>query len=74
MHSQIYESPLLPPFFPARSEQTEVSKKLRRWILVTKDPHGLYNQFGWKLIDHPELWIQIHENNIYKQICESTTQ
>ncbi len=45
-------------------------KKLRRWILVTKDAHGLYNQFGWQLIDHPELWMQIHDNNIYKQISD----
>ncbi len=30
---------------------------LRRWLLATRDAHGLYEQFGWTLIDHPERWM-----------------
>jgi len=31
---------------------------LRRWLLATKDAHGLYQQFGWRLLDNPERWMQ----------------
>lgn len=31
---------------------------LRRWLLVTHDAHGLYEQFGWTPLDHPERWMQ----------------
>jgi len=34
---------------------------LRRWMLATRDAHGLYEQFGWKLLDHPERWM--HKSN-----------
>jgi GNAT superfamily N-acetyltransferase len=30
---------------------------LRRWMLATRDAHGLYQQFGWTLLDHPERWM-----------------
>lgn len=30
---------------------------LRRWMLATRDAHGLYEQFGWTLLDHPEHWM-----------------
>ena len=30
---------------------------LRRWLLATRDAHGLYEQFGWTLLDHPERWM-----------------
>ncbi len=31
---------------------------LRRWILRTRDAHGLYRQFGFTEIDLPERWMQ----------------
>jgi GNAT superfamily N-acetyltransferase len=31
---------------------------LRRWMLATRDAHGLYQQYGWKLLDNPENWMQ----------------
>lgn len=34
---------------------------LRRWILLTKDAHGLYKQTGWNEIAQPELWMEIHQ-------------
>jgi GNAT superfamily N-acetyltransferase len=40
---------------------------LRRWILATKDAHGLYAQFGWKPLSKPESWMQVHDPDIYKR-------
>lgn len=33
-------------------------KDIRRWLLVTTDAHGLYQQFGFKTIEDPERWMQ----------------
>lgn len=30
---------------------------LRRWLLATRDAHGLYAQFGWTPLDNPERWM-----------------
>jgi GNAT superfamily N-acetyltransferase len=30
---------------------------LRRWLLATKDAHGLYSQFGWVPLAPPERWM-----------------
>lgn len=30
---------------------------LRRWMLATKDAHGLYSQFGWVTLGPPERWM-----------------
>jgi len=32
---------------------------LRRWSLATADAHGLYQQFGFTEITHPERWMEI---------------
>jgi GNAT superfamily N-acetyltransferase len=31
---------------------------LRRWILATRDAHGLYEQFGFGELAHPERWME----------------
>jgi GNAT superfamily N-acetyltransferase len=31
---------------------------LRRWILATRDAHGLYKQFGWTPLANPERWME----------------
>lgn len=31
--------------------------KVRRWMLVTNDAHGLYKQFGYALLEQPERWM-----------------
>ncbi|QKZ11628.1 GNAT family N-acetyltransferase [Spirosoma sp. KUDC1026] len=31
---------------------------LRRWVLVTKDAHSLYTQFGFTPLDNPDLFMQ----------------
>lgn len=31
---------------------------LRRWLLATRNAHGLYQQFGWTPLAHPERWME----------------
>lgn len=38
---------------------------LRRWILLTKDAHGLYEQFGWTPVSHPERYMEVVNLNVY---------
>jgi GNAT superfamily N-acetyltransferase len=33
---------------------------LRRWILATRDAHGLYRQFGWTELRDPGRWMEIY--------------
>ncbi len=32
---------------------------LRRWMLATRDAHGLYRQYGFKEIENIERWMEI---------------
>ena len=36
---------------------------LRRWMLATKDAHGLYEQFGFKSFHWPERWMEKFDEN-----------
>ena len=38
---------------------------LRRWLLATKDAHGLYAQYGFQALDLPDRFMQIARPNIY---------
>jgi len=38
---------------------------LRRWILMTKDAHGLYEQFNFSKIKKPENAMEIKLENLY---------
>ncbi|MBV9242184.1 MAG: GNAT family N-acetyltransferase [Acidobacteria bacterium] len=31
---------------------------LRRWLLATKDAHALYEQYGFRVLVHPERWME----------------
>ena len=42
-------------------------QNLRRWVLVTKDAHGLYREFGFKNLEKPDMFMEISNLNIYKQ-------
>ena len=39
---------------------------LRRWMLVTADAQGLYEQFGFKTVAHPERHMEIHRPGMYE--------
>lgn len=32
---------------------------VRRWLLITRDAHGLYQQFGFAGLDEPERYMQM---------------
>ena len=38
---------------------------LRRWILATKDAHGLYSQFGFSTLKFPDRWMELPSANAY---------
>jgi GNAT superfamily N-acetyltransferase len=33
-------------------------RTMRRWTLVTSDAHGLYRQYGFEILPHPENWME----------------
>ncbi len=37
----------------------------RRWILATKDAHGLYEKFEFSALRHPESWMEKTAPNAY---------
>ena len=40
-------------------------QNFRRWILATKDAHGLYEQFGFSALKHPSRWMEKAAPNAY---------
>jgi GNAT superfamily N-acetyltransferase len=39
---------------------------LRRWILLTRDGHGLYSQFGFTPVKAPERYMELHRADVYE--------
>jgi GNAT superfamily N-acetyltransferase len=39
---------------------------IRRWILGTRDAHGLYRQFGFTELQRPERWMERAQPGLYK--------
>ena len=37
----------------------------RRWALLTRDAHGLYEKFGWKPLAAPDRWMERHFPDVY---------
>jgi GNAT superfamily N-acetyltransferase len=40
-------------------------QKLRRWLLMTRDAHGLYRQVGFHPLPVPEWVMEIHDHDVY---------
>ncbi|MBI3546471.1 MAG: GNAT family N-acetyltransferase [Gammaproteobacteria bacterium] len=40
---------------------------LRRWSLATRNAHELYAKFGFTPLKHPEIFMEIHRPDIYKE-------
>lgn len=40
---------------------------LRRITLATQDAHGLYEKFGFKALDKPEIFMEAWNPNVYKE-------
>lgn len=45
----------------------ESVQELRRFMLATRDAHGLYSQFGFTLLKNTDRWMQVHNPNVYKR-------
>ena len=41
-------------------------QNLRRWILLTRDAHGLYSQFGFTPVKAPERYMELHRPHVYE--------
>ncbi|MBZ5504839.1 MAG: GNAT family N-acetyltransferase [Acidobacteriia bacterium] len=41
---------------------------LRRWMLATRDAHGLYAQFGFTAVKKPDRWMELHRPDVYANI------
>jgi len=42
-------------------------QNLRRWMLGTRDAHGLYEKFGFKRLSQPEIFMELHDPEIYQR-------
>jgi GNAT superfamily N-acetyltransferase len=40
-------------------------QNLRRWILVTRDAHSLYAQYGFTSLSAPERYMELHRPDVY---------
>jgi GNAT superfamily N-acetyltransferase len=40
-------------------------QKLRRWMLATRDAHGLYAKVGFTPLRKPEVFMERHDPNVY---------
>jgi len=40
---------------------------LRRWILGTRDAHGLYAKYGFEPLAKPDRFMEIHDPDVYKR-------
>ncbi len=41
---------------------------LRRWVLLTRDAHGLYRQVGFTELSHPERYMEMHFPDVYRGV------
>ncbi len=41
-------------------------QSLRRWVLLTRDAHGLYTQYNWSDIKTPDRYMERHFPDVYK--------
>jgi GNAT superfamily N-acetyltransferase len=42
-------------------------QNLRRWLLTTRDAHGLYSQFGFTPVKVPERFMELHDPHVYEK-------
>jgi GNAT superfamily N-acetyltransferase len=38
---------------------------LRRWVLATRDAHGLYRKLGFTPLKRPDIFMERHDPNVY---------
>jgi GNAT superfamily N-acetyltransferase len=42
-------------------------QNLRRWMLLTRDAHGLYAQFGFTPVTAPQRYMELHRPDVYEK-------
>jgi ribosomal protein S18 acetylase RimI-like enzyme len=42
-------------------------RNLRRFLLATRDAHGLYDRYGFKVLQNPDRYMEIRYPDIYKR-------
>jgi len=40
---------------------------LRRWVLITRDAHGLYAKHGWKPLAAPDRYMELWDPDVYRR-------
>jgi hypothetical protein len=45
---------------------------LRRWMLVTRDAHGLYRRFGFTAVTNVDRYMERIDPGIYKRATASS--
>jgi GNAT superfamily N-acetyltransferase len=40
---------------------------LRRWILLTRDAHGLYEKIGFTSLHNPGIWMERWDPDVYRR-------
>jgi GNAT superfamily N-acetyltransferase len=40
---------------------------LRRWILATRDAHGLYEKYGFTALKSPGIFMELHDPDVYRR-------
>jgi N-acetylglutamate synthase-like GNAT family acetyltransferase len=45
--------------------QHPLLQNLRRWILATRDAHGLYSKFGFTSLQKPDRFMELHRPDVY---------
>jgi GNAT superfamily N-acetyltransferase len=45
---------------------------LRRWLLATRDAHGLYTRFGFTPLRAPDRFMERHDPEVYERIAGSS--
>lgn len=44
-------------------------QNLRRWMLATRDAHGLYEQYGFERVENPETLMWRRDPDIYASMA-----
>jgi GNAT superfamily N-acetyltransferase len=47
--------------------QHPMLQNLRRWVLLTRDAHGLYSKFGFTPLKAPERYMERHDPGVYSR-------
>jgi N-acetylglutamate synthase-like GNAT family acetyltransferase len=47
-------------------------QNLRRWMLVTRDAHALYRNYGFENVQKPETYMEFLNRDVYESLSEKS--